>query len=990
MFLHRRGSGWRAVVDLVHTCAALLCAALFVAPLGSAHAQSPRISPELRMAAERAHAEGVHVPIILRLRERIDVPGTLAEVAPLDRNARRALATQRLREAHQPTQAWLVSRLRAEAVAGRVTSLRPLWIVNAILARVDPGLLVELAELPEVERILWDPSIPHEEAYDPLLETESSRGGEDVARGTELWQLESVFAPAAWALGYQGQGIVVAVIDNGVLGSHPDLSSHLWNNDDEIPGNGVDDDSNGYIDDTWGWDFWFGDNEPSPSGDDHGTKCAGLVAGDGTLGTRTGVAPQAQIMSLKVDTWGQNAEAIQYAIENGADIISMSRSQKWRFVPKPDYEWWRALSDAELLVGIFHANSIGNEGDNAATDPIPFNISAPGNCPAPWRHPQQVPAGVSGITASVGAIDELDQLAIYSSLGPATWEDIGAHWPSYPFGMRPEYRDYPFSFGRPGLLKPDLVAPGPNTTSIAFGDTYGVFGGTSAATPHLAGAMALLLNANPDLAPDEMAFILQMTAADLGPAGKDLYFGAGRLDCLAAVQLAEVFDEYGAVSGVVAETGSGDPVYGALVEAGNHFAVTDAQGRYSLALPSGVYTLSVHSFFHEPSETPLVIVPMGLETVDDTLVALPVTTLTGTIRDQQTGLPVPDAMVSIPASGLPAELTGANGRYTFASVSEAQHTLRIERIGYRSVEEAVDVGAPSGGLSFVWNRDLEPALFAFDMETDPEWTVGDAGDGAITGVWTRVDPNGNGAQPEDDHTPGSGTHCWVTEQAPLGGLPGGDDVDGGTTTLTSHIFDLSGTIDPTVSYWLWYSNNAGSAIDDECAIQISADAGESWVDLLRSSVSNAFWSQYSHRISDYVPLTDSVLVRFIASDLGNGSIVEAGIDDVQIEDTPVAADAPDVHDRPVTMLLPGAPNPFRSGTWLRFRLAHDSDASLSVYDVAGRRTRTLLRSVPVAGGNHAIRWDGLDDGGRKAASGVYFIRLATDEGVYTERVVRLD
>ena len=265
--------------------------------------------------------------------------------------------------------------------------------------------------------------------------------------------------PSTWALGFEGQGIVVAVIDNGVLGTHPDLADHLWNNDDEIPGNGEDDDENGFADDTWGWDFQFSDNDPSPTGDDHGTKCAGLLAGDGTLGTRTGVAPEAQVMALKVDTWGQNALAIQYAIDNGADIISMSRSQKWRFVPKPDYDWWRSLADAEMLAGIFHANSIGNEGDNAVTDPIPFNISAPGNVPAPWRHPDQVPAGVSGITASVGAIDELDQLAIYSSLGPSAWEDIGAQWPVYPHGMRPEYQDYPYSLADPVCESPTSSLP---------------------------------------------------------------------------------------------------------------------------------------------------------------------------------------------------------------------------------------------------------------------------------------------------------------------------------------------------------------------------------------------------------------------------------------------------------------------------------------------------------------------------------------------------
>lgn len=176
-----------------------------------------------------------------------------------------------------------------------------------------------------------------------------------------------------------------------------------------------------------------------------------------------------------------------------------------------------------------------------------------------------------------------------------------------------------------------------------------------------------------------------------------------------------------------------------------------------------------------------------------------------------------------------------------------------------------------------------------DVEVDQGWTVGAAGDDATTGIWTRVDPIGTDAQPEDDHTPAPGSMAWVTGQGSNGGSNGENDVDGGQTTLLSPIYDLSGASAPVISYWRWFHNSAGgSANNDIMEVDISNNGGSTWqsVEVVGpgGNESNGGWFQYSFNVADIVAPTSLVQLRFIASDEGAGSIVEAAVDDIAIED----------------------------------------------------------------------------------------------------------
>lgn len=177
-------------------------------------------------------------------------------------------------------------------------------------------------------------------------------------------------------------------------------------------------------------------------------------------------------------------------------------------------------------------------------------------------------------------------------------------------------------------------------------------------------------------------------------------------------------------------------------------------------------------------------------------------------------------------------------------------------------------------------------LVADDLEVDTGWSVGDPTDTAVTGIWTRADPVGTAAQPEDDHTTDPATMCFVTGQGAVGGSVGANDVDGGATTLVSPSFDGSAE-NSLVSYWRWFSNGAGSSPnEDSLVVDISSDDGANWTnaELVGPSgpETGGGWFFHQFFIADVIAPTSTMRMRFVASDLINGSIVEAAIDDFTV------------------------------------------------------------------------------------------------------------
>jgi photosystem II stability/assembly factor-like uncharacterized protein len=180
-------------------------------------------------------------------------------------------------------------------------------------------------------------------------------------------------------------------------------------------------------------------------------------------------------------------------------------------------------------------------------------------------------------------------------------------------------------------------------------------------------------------------------------------------------------------------------------------------------------------------------------------------------------------------------------------------------------------------------------LAADDMEADSGWTVGAGDDDATTGVWNRMDPQPTDAQPGDDHTPAPGTICWVTDGNAGSGI-GDFDIDGGKTTLFSPVYDLADGADPVIGYWRWYSNTEGASPNaDIFVVDISNDGGGTWTNVETVGPTgpgtSGGWIYHEFHVTDVItPLTSQMQLRFVASDEGDGSIVEAAIDDLEITD----------------------------------------------------------------------------------------------------------
>lgn len=190
--------------------------------------------------------------------------------------------------------------------------------------------------------------------------------------------------------------------------------------------------------------------------------------------------------------------------------------------------------------------------------------------------------------------------------------------------------------------------------------------------------------------------------------------------------------------------------------------------------------------------------------------------------------------------------------------------------------------------------DLEIVADEDTIESPAGWVAGSPGDTATTGQWEWGEPLGTGAAPGDDHTP-SGTNCFFTQNGTIGGSLGEADVDGGFTTLTSPGLDASGSGEVTIHYWRWYSNNTGAGPNEDVfQVEISSDGGLTWVPLETVGPAgpgtSGGWIEASFLVADFVTPTSDVRLRFTASDLGTGSLVEAAIDDLRIERRECLAD----------------------------------------------------------------------------------------------------
>jgi len=294
---------------------------------------------------------------------------------------------------------------------------------------------------------------------------------------------DDIHAAQAWTTFTGSPGVLVGVIDTGADYTHPDLAANMFINAGEIPGNGIDDDGNGYIDDVHGWDFANHDNDPM---DDHyhGTHVSGTIGAVGNNGVGiVGVNWNVRILPIKfLDAGGSGStdeaiHAIEYATMMGVSVINAS----WG--GGGFSESLRLAIAAAGEAGVVFVAAAGNSGLN--TDIYP-------NYPSSYE--------LDNIVA-VAATDANDQLAIFSNYG---------------------------------LLSVDLAAPGVDIYSTMPGNNYGVLSGTSMATPHVVGVAALIRGHFP-AATVAMTKALLLERAQPRPSLTGLMRTGARLDALMAL-----------------------------------------------------------------------------------------------------------------------------------------------------------------------------------------------------------------------------------------------------------------------------------------------------------------------------------------------------------------------------------------------------------------------------------------------------------------------
>ena len=383
------------------------------------------------------------------------------------------------------------------------------------------------------------------------------------------WGMNKIQMPAAWERTTGLANIVVGVIDTGVDAGHPDLSANIWMNPGEIPGNGVDDDHNGYVDDVRGWDFagtaqGNGDQDPMDK-TGHGTHVAGIIAAVGNNGIGVaGIGWNLRIIPLKIVTDSSSemlvddiVEAIDYAIARHVRIVNCSFGGEGDF-SQTEYNAFNRLRWA----GILAVCAAGNGG-------IDNDIHARRMYPASY---------------------DLDNIiSVAASLNPDQPP------------LKPENLWDTSSYGR---ISVDLMAPGENIYSThlcpAGGDccpesgpcgTYYNRSGTSMAAPHVTGVAGLILSRNAGLGYGRVKSVI-LESVDPVPAVSNLLVSGGRLNALSALSRSCL---PGAVTGGE-EIGLGDVIAALRTFSGMDTALpvcrtADVDGDDRIGLAEAVYGL---------------------------------------------------------------------------------------------------------------------------------------------------------------------------------------------------------------------------------------------------------------------------------------------------------------------------------------------------------------------------------------------------------------
>jgi subtilisin family serine protease len=514
-------------------------------------APAARIAPQVLADT----ADGKSASVVILLADQADVS---AAYEMKDQNARGWFVYNTLTQHAARTQVGLQQLLESRGVA-----YQSLWVANMLVATADRSLVELLAARSDVARI--DSNRPTRWIEEPAVEKFGVAPRNANAPDTVEWGVLNVNAPAVWALGFTGQGMVVGNEDTGMRWTHNALKPKYrgWN------GSSADHNFN-WHDSIHSGGGSCGPNTVAPCDDNgHGTHTTGTTVGDDGAGNQVGVAPGAKWIGCRNMDQGNGTpatytECFQFFIAptdlagNNANPALRPHviNNSWSC---PASEGCVTRAELETIInnteasGIFVEVSAGNSGPGCST--------------------VVDPPAIYSASFSTGAIDISNVLASFSSRGPST-------------------------FYTPNLLKPNISAPGVNVRSstLSSDTSYGNLSGTSMAGPHVSGVVALLWSARPPLVRNIAATkaILQSTAnpaVTVSPAQTcggttsaqipNNSFGYGRVDALAAVNAIPTAAP-ASISGRIT-TADGQPLAGVTIQmsgGGSRKSITDSNGNY--------------------------------------------------------------------------------------------------------------------------------------------------------------------------------------------------------------------------------------------------------------------------------------------------------------------------------------------------------------------------------------------------------------------------
>ncbi|HEX6335545.1 MAG TPA: carboxypeptidase regulatory-like domain-containing protein [Jiangellaceae bacterium] len=617
-------------------------------------------TPEGEPASDRADVEQ-------EVLDQLSDEGTATFWIYLRAQADTSAATQM---ADRAEQGWFVyEKLTATAErsqAGLVTLLNDadvdyesFWIANTIkVTGGDSELLDRIAARPEVEQITGDRvyEIPEPEPAD-----------EEPGINAVEWNIDRVKAPQVWSgFGVTGEDIVVGAIDTGAQFDHPALVNQYRGNNGD-----------GTFDHNYNW--WDPSNVcGNPSlvpcdNNNHGTHVTGTMVGDDGGTNQIGMAPGAKWMMAKgcessscsqsallssgqfilapTDLQGENANP-----ELRPHIVNNS----WGGGATTD-PWYRPTVQAWVDAGIFPQFASGNPGSACGA------AGNPGNLPESY---------------AAGAFDINDNLYVNSGRGPSAWGS--------------------------DIIKPNIAAPGVAVRSSVAGNGYASFTGTSMASPHVAGAVALMWSAAPSLVRDidTTRELLDLTAEDTedltcgGTPENNNVWGQGKLDAFLAVEDSPR-GPTGLLEGTVSDAETDDPIEGATVTITgevDRVRTTDADGGYGITLPVGGYDVTASAFGYQPTTTQVTVTEDQTITQDFDLVPVDNVTVSGTVTDGSGhGWPL---YARIEVSGAPISdvfTDPASGSYSLDVPEGTTFTLTVDAVSDGYNAESREITAEPGG-----------------------------------------------------------------------------------------------------------------------------------------------------------------------------------------------------------------------------------------------------------------------------------------------------